>query len=75
MITVIKTVQSNISLTVALLYCNTKQMHVSNSSNVTMEKDSRGQYEVHVSPKTEYQCCHELQYDSFGSVKGTMTEY
>ena len=29
----------------------------------------RGQYGVHMDPRTVYQCCHDLQYDSFGSVQ------
>ena len=25
-----------------------------------------------MSPRTAYQCCHDLQYDSFGSVRGLL---
>ena len=38
----------------------------------------RGQYGVHMDPRTAYQHCHDLQYDSFGSVQGlleSMREY
>ena len=32
----------------------------------------RGQYGVHMDPRTAYQRCHDLQYDSFGSVQGLL---
>ena len=32
----------------------------------------RGQYGVHMDPRTAYQHCHDLQYDSFGSVQGLL---
>ena len=32
----------------------------------------RGQYGVHMDPRTAYQRCHELQYDKFGSVQGLL---
>jgi len=38
----------------------------------------RGQYGVHLDPRTAYQRCHELQYEQFGSVQGllnSMREY
>ena len=34
-----------------------------------MEKDSIGQYGVHVDPRTAYQSCHELQHDSLALYK------
>ena len=30
----------------------------------------RGQYGVHMDPRTAYQRCHELQYEHFKSVQG-----
>jgi len=30
-----------------------------------------GQYGIHLDPRTAYQCCHELQYEQFGSVQGS----
>ena len=38
----------------------------------------RGQYGIHLDPRTAYQRCHELQYEQFGSVQGllnSMREY
>ena len=38
----------------------------------------RGQYGIHLDPRTAYQCYHELQYEQFGSVQGllnSMREY
>ena len=32
----------------------------------------RGQYGVHMDPRTAFQCCHDLKYDSFGSVQGLL---
>ena len=32
----------------------------------------QGQYGVHMDPRTAYQHCHDLQYDSFGSVQGLL---
>ena len=32
----------------------------------------RGQYGIHMDPRTAYQCCHDLQYDGFGSVQGLL---
>ena len=32
----------------------------------------RGQYGIHMDPRTAYQHCHDLQYDSFGSVQGLL---
>ena len=32
----------------------------------------RGQYGVYMDPRTAYQRCHDLQYDSFGSVQGLL---
>ena len=32
----------------------------------------KGQYGVHMDPRTAYQCCHELQYSQFMSVQGLM---
>ena len=32
----------------------------------------RGQYGIHMDPRTAYQRCHDLQYDSFGSVQGLL---
>ena len=38
----------------------------------------KGEYGVHLDPRTAYQCCHELQYELFGSAQGlvaAMREY
>ena len=32
----------------------------------------KGQYGVHMDPRTAYQCCHELPYSQFMSVQGLM---
>ena len=32
----------------------------------------RGQYGIHMDPRTAYQRCHDLQYDSFGFVQGLL---
>ena len=32
----------------------------------------RGQYGVHLDPRTAYQRCHELQYSQFGSAQGLL---
>ena len=32
----------------------------------------RGQYGIHMDPRTAYQRCHDLQYNSFGSVQGLL---
>ena len=32
----------------------------------------QGQYSVYMDPRTAYQRCHDLQYDSFGSVQGLL---
>ena len=33
----------------------------------------KAQYGIHMDPRTAYQCCHELQYNQFGSVQGLMS--
>ena len=38
----------------------------------------KGEYGVHLDPRTAYQCCHELQYEQFGFGQGlvaAMREY
>ena len=38
----------------------------------------KGEYGVHLDPRTAYQLCHELQYEQFGSAQGlvaVMREY
>ena len=32
----------------------------------------QGQYGIHMDPRTAYQRCHDLQYNSFGSVQGLL---
>ena len=36
-------------------------------ANILKEKAFQGEYGVHCNSMTAYQCCHELQYEQFGS--------
>jgi len=47
-------------------------MHSMRSTDKTnweaIVKVFKGEYGIHLDPRTAYQCCHELQYEQFGSV-------